>query len=104
MALWSGRFEEGVDAFTQHFGASLPVDRKLYAQDIAGSRAHAAMLAAQGVAFFFLFLIRGYEGTNILFLSRMLPLCIYTAAAAVPAFLAVRWLHQRFQRLIYPAE
>ena len=56
------------------------------------------------VAFFFLFLIRGYEGTNILFLSRMLPLCIYTAAAAVPAFLAVRWLHQRFQRLIYPAE
>ena len=63
-----------------------------------------AMLAAQGVAFFFLFLIRGYEGTNILFLSRMLPLCIYTAAAAVPAFLAVRWLHQRFQRLIYPAE
>ena len=64
----------------------------------------AVLLAAQGVAFFFLFLIRGYEGTNILFLSRMLPLCIYTAAAAVPAFLAVRWLHQRFQRLIYPAE
>ena len=49
MALWSGRFEEGVDAFTQHFGASLPVDRKLYAQDIAGSKAHASMLAAQGI-------------------------------------------------------
>ncbi|MCI8340914.1 MAG: argininosuccinate lyase [Eggerthellaceae bacterium] len=49
MALWSGRFEEGADAFTQRFGASLPVDRKLYAQDIAGSKAHAAMLAAQGV-------------------------------------------------------
>ena len=49
MALWSGRFTEGVDAFTQRFGASLPVDQKMYAQDIAGSKAHAAMLAAQGV-------------------------------------------------------
>lgn len=49
MALWSGRFVEGVDAFTQRFGASLPVDQRLYAQDIAGSKAHAAMLAAQGV-------------------------------------------------------
>lgn len=49
MALWSGRFEEGVSEFTQRFGASLPVDKELYAQDIAGSRAHAKMLAAQGV-------------------------------------------------------
>ncbi len=49
MALWGGRFEEGVDEFTQRFGASLPVDKNLYAEDIAGSRAHAAMLAAQGV-------------------------------------------------------
>lgn len=49
MALWSGRFEEGVSEFTQRFGASLPVDKKLYAQDIAGSKAHASMLAAQGV-------------------------------------------------------
>ncbi|MCH4184427.1 MAG: argininosuccinate lyase [Eggerthellaceae bacterium] len=49
MALWSGRFEEGVDEFTQRFGASLPVDKAMYAQDIQGSRAHAHMLAAQGV-------------------------------------------------------
>ncbi len=49
MALWSGRFEEGVSEFTQRFGASLPVDKALYAQDIAGSRAHARMLAAQGI-------------------------------------------------------
>ena len=49
MALWSGRFEQGVDAFTQRFGASLPVDKAMYRQDIAGSRAHANMLAAQGV-------------------------------------------------------
>ncbi len=49
MALWSGRFEEGADEFTQRFGASLPVDKKMYAEDVAGSVAHSAMLAAQGV-------------------------------------------------------
>ncbi len=49
MALWSGRFEEGVGEFTQRFGASLPVDKRLYAYDIAGSKAHATMLAHQGI-------------------------------------------------------
>ena len=49
MALWSGRFTENVSEFTQRFGASLPVDKALFAQDIAGSKAHAAMLAKAGV-------------------------------------------------------
>ena len=49
MALWSGRFTEDVSEFTQEFGASLPVDKQLYRQDIAGSIAHARMLGAQGV-------------------------------------------------------
>lgn len=49
MALWSGRFEQGVSEFTQQYGASLPVDKAMYRQDIAGSRAHARMLAAQGI-------------------------------------------------------
>ena len=49
MALWGGRFEDGVATSTQEFGASLPIDKHLYKQDIAGSRAHAAMLAAQGI-------------------------------------------------------
>ena len=49
MALWGGRFEGGVATSTQEFGASLPVDKHLYKQDIAGSKAHAAMLAAQGI-------------------------------------------------------
>lgn len=49
MALWSGRFTENVSEFTQRFGASLPVDKVLYAQDIAGSKAHAHMLAKVGV-------------------------------------------------------
>ena len=49
MALWGGRFEQGVDEFTQKFGASLETDKAMYAQDIQGSIAHAHMLAAQGV-------------------------------------------------------
>ena len=49
MALWGGRFEKGVDAFTQEFGASLEVDKAMAQQDIAGSRAHAKMLAEQGI-------------------------------------------------------
>ena len=49
MALWGGRFEAGVATSTQEFGASLPVDKHLYRQDIAGSRAHAKMLAHQGI-------------------------------------------------------
>ena len=49
MALWSGRFTENVSEFTQRFGASLPIDKQLYAQDIAGSKAHARMLGEQGV-------------------------------------------------------
>ncbi|MEG1830858.1 MAG: argininosuccinate lyase [Raoultibacter sp.] len=49
MALWSGRFEQSVAQSTQNFGASLPVDKALYKQDIAGSCAHAQMLAAQGI-------------------------------------------------------
>lgn len=49
MALWGGRFEGGVETSTQEFGASLPVDKHLYKQDIAGSRAHAEMLAKQGI-------------------------------------------------------
>lgn len=49
MALWSGRFTENVSEFTQRFGASLPIDKALYAQDIVGSKAHARMLGEQGV-------------------------------------------------------
>ena len=49
MPLWGGRFEHDVDGFTQAFGASLPVDRRMYDQDIRGSIAHAHMLYDAGV-------------------------------------------------------
>ncbi len=47
--MWGGRFSEGPDAIMQAINASIGFDQRLYAQDIAGSRAHAAMLAAQGI-------------------------------------------------------
>ena len=47
--MWGGRFAEGPDAIMTAINASIGFDQRLYAQDIAGSRAHAAMLAAQGI-------------------------------------------------------
>ncbi len=47
--MWGGRFAEGPHAIMTAINASIGFDQRLYAQDIAGSRAHAAMLAAQGI-------------------------------------------------------
>lgn len=46
---WGGRFSEPTDTFVQRFTASVNFDRRLYKQDIAGSIAHAKMLAKTGV-------------------------------------------------------
>ena len=46
---WGGRFKEGPAALVQRYTESISFDRALYAQDIAGSKAHAAMLAKVGV-------------------------------------------------------
>ncbi|MFP4043829.1 MAG: argininosuccinate lyase [Rhodosalinus sp.] len=48
-AMWGGRFAAGPDAIMEAINASIGFDRRLAAQDIAGSRAHAAMLAATGI-------------------------------------------------------
>ena len=48
-ALWGGRFEDSPSDFTQVFGASLPVDQRMWEADIAGSKAHSAMLGRQGI-------------------------------------------------------
>src|SRR5882762_8579833 len=47
--MWGGRFTERPDAIMEQINVSIDVDRHLYAQDIAASKAHAAMLAAQGI-------------------------------------------------------
>jgi argininosuccinate lyase len=47
--MWGGRFAAGPDAIMEAINASIGFDKRMAAQDIAGSRAHAAMLAAQGI-------------------------------------------------------
>ncbi len=46
---WGGRFAGGPAAIMERINASIDFDRRLAAQDIAGSKAHAAMLADQGI-------------------------------------------------------
>src|SRR6056297_2782095 len=48
-SMWGGRFAAGPDAIMEAINASIGFDKRLAAQDIAGSRAHAAMLAAAGI-------------------------------------------------------
>src|SRR5690606_2807732 len=48
-AMWGGRFEGGPSAIMQRINASIDFDKRLYAQDIRGSKAHCRMLMATGV-------------------------------------------------------
>ena len=47
--MWGGRFASGPDAIMEAINASIGFDQRLATQDIAGSRAHVAMLAAQSI-------------------------------------------------------
>ena len=47
--MWGGRFAAGPAAIMQQINASIDIDRRLYAEDIAGSKAHADMLVKQGI-------------------------------------------------------
>jgi argininosuccinate lyase len=47
--MWGGRFASGPAAIMAQINASIGFDKRLYAQDIAGSKAHAAMLARKGI-------------------------------------------------------
>src|SRR5499433_2011195 len=47
--MWGGRFSEHPDAIMEEINVSIDFDRHLYRQDIAASKAHAAMLAKQGI-------------------------------------------------------
>ena len=48
-SMWGGRFTSGPDAVMEAINASIDVDRRMAKQDIDGSRAHARMLAQQGI-------------------------------------------------------
>ena len=47
--MWGGRFASATDAAMEAINASIGFDQRLYAEDIAGSKAHAAMLVATGI-------------------------------------------------------
>ena len=47
--MWGGRFADGPDAIMEAINASIGFDKRMAAQDIEGSRAHAAMLGATGI-------------------------------------------------------
>jgi argininosuccinate lyase len=57
--LWGGRFAGGPAEIMQRINASIDVDRRMYLQDLAGSRAHCAMLVATGI-------LSRADGTKIL--------------------------------------
>ena len=47
--LWGGRFTKETDKLVYQFNASISFDKKMYRQDIKGSKAHVAMLGKQGI-------------------------------------------------------
>ena len=49
MKLWSGRFQKETDALVNDFNSSIGFDSRMYAEDIAGSIAHATMLGECGI-------------------------------------------------------
>lgn len=49
MQLWQGRFQKALDPKTNDFNSSIKFDSRMFKEDIDGSLAHAAMLAAQGI-------------------------------------------------------
>ena len=49
MKLWGGRFQKETNQMVDDFHSSISFDKRLYAQDIRGSMAHARMLRSQGI-------------------------------------------------------
>ena len=47
--MWGGRFAQGPASVMREINASIPFDKRLWRQDIAGSKAHVAMLAARSI-------------------------------------------------------
>jgi argininosuccinate lyase len=57
--VWGGRFREDINETVDAFNSSIAFDRRLYTQDIEGSKAHCRMLAKQGI-------ISDEEASNII--------------------------------------
>ncbi len=72
-AMWGGRFAAGPDAVMSEINASIGFDKRLYAQDIAGSKAHCRMLVQQGI-------VTRADGDSIL--SGLMPFWMKLKAGA----------------------
>ena len=97
-SMWGGRFGAGPSAIMQRINASIDVDQRLWREDIAGSKAHAAMLRDQGI-------ISTEDAAAIL--SGLDNIAGEYAANGVPQDLALEDIHMatetRLAELIGPA-
>jgi argininosuccinate lyase len=97
-SMWGGRFGTGPSAIMQRINASIDVDQRLWPQDIAGSKAHAAMLRDQGI-------IARDDADAIL--AGLDTIAAEYAVDGVPQDLALEDIHmateQRLAELIGPA-
>ena len=57
----------------------------------------AAVLFSEGVSFFFRIFIQGYPSSGYYWLVHILPFSLYSALCALPLFLLVHWIHQKFE-------
>ena len=89
-SMWGGRFAEGPAAIMREINASIPFDKRLWQQDIAGSKAHVSMLAANGI-------VTAEDGAAI---ARGLDrVAAEYAADGVPVDLALEDIHMATARL-----
>ena len=95
--MWGGRFAEGPAAVMREINASIPFDKRLWRQDIAGSQAHVKMLAARGI-------ISAEDGAEIA--KGLDQVATEYQASGVPEDLALEDIHMatesRLAQLIGP--
>ncbi|MET0238514.1 MAG: argininosuccinate lyase [Sphingobium sp.] len=96
--MWGGRFAEGPAAVMREINASIPFDKRLWRQDIAGSQAHVAMLAANGIV---------SPGDGAAISEGLARVAAEYAETGVPEDLALEDIHmateRRLAELIGPA-
>jgi argininosuccinate lyase len=96
--MWGGRFASGPAAIMQQINASIGVDQRLWREDVAASKAHAAMLRDQGI-------VSAEDGAAIL--DGLDRIAAEYEASGVPVDLALEDIHMhvehRLTELIGPA-
>ena len=77
--LWGGRFSKSTDVLVDDFNSSIRFDCRMYAQDIAGSVAHAEMLGRQGITSSFLW-FRGLTAISSLHAASVMRTSVQTVS------------------------